>query len=97
VDPISYVIKTAGSPVHCSDSDITPPPYKLGKKWYWSYPRAGECNDPAMLPMEDLQIETLHIGLLKSICTKNQLDKKKQLDKFFALSQIGRDGLQRKE
>ncbi len=36
VDPISYVIKSAGSPVHCND--IGPPRYKVGGKWYCSYP-----------------------------------------------------------
>ncbi len=34
VDPISFVIKSAGSPVHCND--IAPLRYKVGGKWYCS-------------------------------------------------------------
>ncbi len=30
VDPISYVIKSAGSPIHCND--VAPPRYKVGGK-----------------------------------------------------------------
>jgi hypothetical protein len=42
VDPISYVIKIAGSPIHCND--ISPPRYKVGGKWYCSYPDLRECH-----------------------------------------------------
>ncbi len=35
VDPISYVIKTPGSSVHCND--IALPRYKVGGKWHCSY------------------------------------------------------------
>ncbi len=31
VDPISYVIKSVGSPIHCND--MAPPWYKVGGKW----------------------------------------------------------------
>jgi hypothetical protein len=31
VDPISYMIKSAGSPMHCND--MAPPRYKVGGKW----------------------------------------------------------------
>ncbi len=34
VDPISYVIKSAGSPIHCND--VAPSRYKVGGKWYCS-------------------------------------------------------------
>ncbi len=47
VNPISYVIKTAGSPVNCND--IAPPRNKVGDKWYCSYLELRECLDPAML------------------------------------------------
>ncbi len=50
VDPISYVIKSAGSPIHCND--VAPPRYKVGGKWYCSYPVLKECHDPAMLPVD---------------------------------------------
>ncbi len=42
VDPISYVIKSAGSPIHCND--VAPPRYKVGGKWYCSYPELKECH-----------------------------------------------------
>ncbi len=32
VDPFSYVIKSAGSPIHCNG--VAPPRYKVGGKWY---------------------------------------------------------------
>jgi hypothetical protein len=35
VDPISYIITFAGSPVHCND--VAPPCYKLSGKWYRSH------------------------------------------------------------
>jgi hypothetical protein len=68
VDSISYVIKTAGSPVHCNDN--APPRYKMEGKWYCSYPELRECHDPAMLPVDEVRIEGLKmndIGLGKSI------------------------------
>jgi hypothetical protein len=68
VDPISYVIKSAGSPVHCND--VVPPRYKVGGKWYCSYPELKECHDPAMLPIDEVKIDPVtvnNIGLWKSI------------------------------
>ncbi len=76
VDPISYVIKSAGSPKHCND--VAPPRYKVGSKWYCSYLELKECQDPAMLPVDEVKIdpvETSDIGLGKSIYTKEQLDE----------------------
>jgi hypothetical protein len=76
VDPISYVIKSAGSPIHCND--VAPPRYKVGGKWYCSYPELKECHDPAMLPIDEVKIdpvEVTDIGLGKSIYTKEQLDE----------------------
>ncbi len=52
VDPISYVIKSTGSPIHCND--VAPPRYKVGGNWYCSYPVLKECDDPAMLPVDEV-------------------------------------------
>ncbi len=81
VDPISYVITSAGSPVHCND--VASLRYKLGGKMYSSYPVLSECHDPAMLPVDKVLIESLRmndLGFGKSIYMKKQLDK----DKFAA-------------
>jgi hypothetical protein len=55
VDPSSYVITSAGSPIYCNDIALSR--YKLGGKWYCSYPGLRECHDPAMLPVDEVQIE----------------------------------------
>jgi hypothetical protein len=76
VDPISYVIKSAGLPIHCND--VARPRYKVGGKWYCSYPELKECHDPAMLPVDKVKIDPVEvsdIGLGKSIYTKEQLDE----------------------
>jgi hypothetical protein len=76
VDPISYVIKSAGSPIHCKD--VAPPRYKVGGKWYCSYPKLKECHDPEMLPVDEVRIDPVKvndIGLGKSIYTKEQLEE----------------------
>jgi hypothetical protein len=76
VDPISYVIKSAGSPVHCND--IAPPRYKVDSKWYYSYPDLRERHDPAMLPVYEVKIDPMTvtiIGLGKSMYTKEQLEE----------------------
>jgi hypothetical protein len=73
VDPFSYVIKSAGSPRHCND--VAPARYKVGGKWYCSYPELKECHDPAMLPVKIDPVEVTDIGLGKSIYTKEQLDE----------------------
>ncbi len=77
VDPISYVIKSAGSPIHCND--IAPPQFKVGGKWYCSYPELKECHDPSMLPVEEVRIDppvtVNNIGLRKSIYMKEQLEE----------------------
>jgi hypothetical protein len=74
VDPISYVIKSAGSPIHCNG--VAPPRYKVGGKWYCSYPVLKKCHNPAMLPVNEVRIDPVkinNIGLGKSIYTKEQL------------------------
>jgi hypothetical protein len=76
VDPISYVIKSARSPVHCNN--IAPPRYKVGDKWYCSYQDLRECHDPAMLPVDEVKIDLVtvnNIRLGKSIYTKEQLEE----------------------
>jgi hypothetical protein len=76
VDPISYVIKSAGSPIHCND--VAPPRYKVGGKWYCSYPELKECHDPEMLPVDEVRIDPIKvndIGLGKSIYTKEQMEE----------------------
>ncbi len=62
--------------MHCKD--IAPPRYKVGSKWYCSYPELRECHDPAMLPVDEVKIEPVDmndIGLGKSIYTKKQLNE----------------------
>jgi hypothetical protein len=76
VDPISYVLKSAGSPIHCND--VAPPRYKVGGKWYCSYPELKECHDPAALPVGEVKIDPVEVGdvgLGKSLYTKAQLDE----------------------
>ncbi len=75
MDPISYVIKSEGSPLHCND--VAPLRYKVGGKWYCSYPELKECHDPVMLPVDEVRIDPVKvndIGLGKSLYTKEQLD-----------------------
>ncbi len=76
VDPISYIIRSAGSPIHCND--VAPPRYKVGGKWYCSYPELKECHDPEMLPADEVRIDPVqvsNISLGKSIYTQEQLDE----------------------
>jgi hypothetical protein len=76
VDPISYVIKSAGSPIHCND--VAPPRYKVGGKWYCSYPELKECHDPEMLPVDEVRIDPVKVNdirLGKSIYTTEQLEE----------------------
>jgi hypothetical protein len=60
---------------------MTSPPlarYKLGRIWYCSYPELRECHDPAVLLVNEVKIEGLHmndIGLGKSIYMKKQLEE----------------------
>jgi hypothetical protein len=58
VDPISYVIKLAGSPVHCNDIAFIYR-YTLGGKWRCSYSELRKCHDPTMLPVDVVQIKGL--------------------------------------
>ncbi len=76
MDPLSYVIKSAGTPVHCNN--IAPPSNKVGGKRYCSYLELRECHDPAMLPVDEVKIDPVtmnNIGLGKSIYSKKQLEE----------------------
>ncbi len=99
VDPISNVIKSAGSPIHCND--VAPPRYKVGGNWYCSYPELKECHDPEMLPVDEVKIDPVQIsdiGFGKSIYTQEQLDEfarfqDSQGDQEGVPGGDGRDGL----
>ncbi len=58
VYPFSNVINWPGT-VPCSD--VVPPRYKLGGKFYSSYPEMQECHDLARLPIDNVQIETIQL------------------------------------
>ncbi len=75
VDPISLVIKTAAAPVRCND--IAPPRWKLGEKWYCSFPALRDCAEPAQLPVDPVKISDVNIldlGLGRSIYSKEQME-----------------------
>ncbi len=44
VDPISFVIKAAASPIRCNN--IGPPRWKIAGRWYCAYPSIRECFHP---------------------------------------------------
>jgi hypothetical protein len=76
VDPISLVIKTAVAPVRCND--IAPPRWKLGGKWYRSFPALRDCAEPSQLPVDPVKIavvDILGLGLGKSIYSKEQMEQ----------------------
>jgi hypothetical protein len=76
VDPISFVIKAAASPVRCND--IGPPRWKLGGKWYCAFPQIRDCGEPGQIPMTPLKtqdVQMLGIGLGKSIYSPEQIDE----------------------
>jgi hypothetical protein len=50
VDSISLVIKT----VRCND--IAPPRWKLGGKWYCSFPALRDCAEPSQLPVDPVKV-----------------------------------------
>jgi hypothetical protein len=75
VDPISLVIKTAAAPVRCND--IVPLRWKLGGKWYCSFPTLRDCAEPAQLPVDPVKItdvNVLELGLGRSIYSKEQME-----------------------
>ncbi len=75
VDPISLVIKRAAAPVRCNN--IAPPRWKLGGKWYCSFPALRDCMEPAQLPVDPVKISDinlLNLGLGRSIYSKEQME-----------------------
>jgi hypothetical protein len=75
VDPISLVIKNAAAPVRYND--IAPPRWKLGGKWYCSFPALRDCAEPAQLPVDPVKISDvndLDLGLGRSIYSKEQME-----------------------
>jgi hypothetical protein len=50
---------------------LPPKVYKLGGKWYCSYLELRECPDPAMLPVDEVQIETLRMDWRRAFIQKS--------------------------
>jgi hypothetical protein len=76
VDRISLVIKTAAAPIRCND--IIPPRWKLGGKWYCSFPALRDCTEPSQLPVDPVKVfdvDILGLGMGKSIHSKEQMEK----------------------
>jgi hypothetical protein len=76
VDPISYMIKSAGSPIHCND--VAPPRYKVGGQMVLQLPRAQgvpRSRDAARRRGPDLPCQGQLHWLGKSIYTKEQLEE----------------------
>jgi hypothetical protein len=75
MNPLSYVIKLAGAPVHCNDV-ASPPP---GANWAINSTAATrKCHHSAMIPADDMQIESIRMsykGLWKSIYRKKHLEE----------------------
>jgi hypothetical protein len=104
VDPISLVIKTAAAPVRCND--IAPPRWKLGGKWYCSFPGLRDCAEPAQLPVDPVKVSDvnlLNLGLGRSIYSKEQMEdfarfqdsqntRKAYLAEAAELAYLGRSG-----
>jgi hypothetical protein len=104
VDSISLVIKTAAAPVRCNV--IAPPRWKLGGKWYCSFPALRDCAEPAQLPVDPVKISDvnlLNLGLGRSIYSKEQMEdfaqfqdsqntRKAYLAEAAELTYLGRSG-----
>jgi hypothetical protein len=58
-EKISLVIKTAAAPVRCND--IAPLRWKLGGKWYYSFPALRDCAEPAQLPVDPVKISDVNV------------------------------------
>jgi hypothetical protein len=46
-------------------NDIAPPRYKVGGKWYCSYPELRERHDPAMLPVDEVKIDLVNVNNIR--------------------------------
>jgi hypothetical protein len=76
VDPISYVIKSYGTPLKCTD--IAPPRFQIGGRWYCLIAQRGlsECHQPLSLPIAAVEIQQEELepwGLGRSIYSEAQL------------------------
>jgi hypothetical protein len=76
IDPISYVIKSYGTPMKCTD--IALPRFQIGSRWYCLIAQRGlsECHQPLALPIAAVEIdheEPEPWGLGRSIYSEAQL------------------------
>jgi hypothetical protein len=90
--------------VRCND--IAPPRWKLGGKWYCSFPALRDCGEPAQLPVDPVKISDvnlLNLGLGRSIYSKEQMEdfaqfqdsqntRKAYLAEAAELAYLGRSG-----
>jgi hypothetical protein len=58
MDLISYVINSAGSLLHCND---VPPAIQTDGKMVLQLPRAVKGHYPAMLPVDEIQVESVRM------------------------------------
>ncbi len=87
-------------------NDIAPPRWKLGGKWYCSFPALRDCGEPAQLPVDPVKISDvnlLNLGLGRSIYSKEQMEdfaqfqdsqntRKAYLAEAAELAYLGRSG-----
>lgn len=73
VDPISMIIKSAGTIIRCND--ISPPRWLISGQWYCGYPSIRECHGPKEVSFKDVAIDgdmSPTDGLGMSIYTESQ-------------------------
>ncbi len=76
IDPISFVIKAAATPVRCND--IAPPRWRLNRQWYCAYPQIRDCGEPGRIPIKPVNIDdvgVMNLGLGRSIYSPEQLEE----------------------
>jgi hypothetical protein len=92
------------APVRCND--IAPPRWKLGGKWYCSFPALRDCAEPSQLPVDPVKVSDvnlLNLGLGRSIYSKEQMEdfarfqdsqntRKAYLAEAAELAYLGRSG-----
>ncbi|OBQ32942.1 MAG: hypothetical protein AN484_27560, partial [Aphanizomenon flos-aquae WA102] len=74
VDPISFVIQSAGTISRCND--IAPSRFQIAGRWYCMFPEMRECGAPEELPVQAVKIDegkTTGLGLGRSIYTEDQI------------------------